>query len=85
MTLVTRQALLELRDLQQVSRVDESRKFADESNMLGDVASELAKFGVLLDESESKKETRSAAVSDVQVKWKSSPLHIGDSFDLACA
>jgi hypothetical protein len=52
MAFVTRQALLKLRDLQQVPRVDESRELANESDMLGDVPTELAELGILLDESD---------------------------------
>lgn len=53
MTLVARQTLLELRDLQQVPDVDEPRELADERDVFRDVAAELAEFGVFIDETAS--------------------------------
>ena len=48
--LVRREALLDLGHLQQLARADQARQLADERDVLGHVAAELADLGVRLDE-----------------------------------
>lgn len=88
MALDARQALLELRDLEEVAKVDEARKLADERDVLRHVGAELAELGVLVDEAVRASALSISAASTTRANRlkrseRHAPLHVCNSLNLA--